>query len=102
MKRMEPVMNDNTLRSLLLSAATEYQATLCNELEAHALPVHVFSKRYKKRKHKQLQGIENRAVQLPLRSRKRWIAVLIALLVMLFSAFSVQAIREPIIRFSKR
>lgn len=90
---------NNTLRELLLAIATEHEAILNNELKASAVPVHIFSREYEKRKRKQLCGMRPQSVHPPLRKRKKFILVLAVLLIMLFSALSVQAIREPIIRF---
>lgn len=90
---------NNTLRELLLATVKEHETTLSRELEASAVPVHIFSRQYKKRKRKQLRGMRLQSVRQPFRKRKKLILVLAVLLIMLFSAFSVQAIREPIIRF---
>ncbi len=88
---------EQTLRAALRDAAKEYELALCTELDGAALPHHRFGRAYRERK-RQLIATVNGA-RPPATLRRRVLIPLIAVLMMLAAAMSVQAIRGPVISF---
>lgn len=94
---------NHTLQAVLLDAARGQEAELSASLaEYMALPKHRFSRGYRARRKELRNRVAGKAPLTGTRLRLRMLVPLVAVLVMLAAALSVQAVRAPIIAFAKR
>ncbi len=93
----------HTLKAALLDAARENEAMLSAFLDEYtALPKHRFSRGYCARRKELQNRVAGKTTPTGASLRLRILVPLVAILMLIAAAMSVQAVRAPIISFAKR
>lgn len=93
---------EKTLRSAILDISKDYAITLSASLDSNVRPAHHFSRGYRIRKKALISGMEGRQPLTPVVLRRRMLVPLVAILMIMAIAMSVQAIRGPVVSFVQR
>ncbi len=93
---------EKTLRSAILDISKDYAITLSASLDSNMRPAHRFSRGYRIRKKALISGMEGRQPISPAILRRRILVPLVAILMIMAIAMSVQAIRGPVVSFVQR
>lgn len=90
---------EKTLRSAILDISKDYAITLSASLDSNMRPAHRFSRGYRIRKKALINAMEGRQPISPAILRRRILVPLVAILMIMAIAMSVQAIRGPVVSF---
>lgn len=93
---------EKTLRSAILDISKDYATTLSASLDSNMRPAHHFSRGYRIRKKALINAMEGRQPLSPVVLRRRILVPLVAILMIMAIAMSVQAIRGPVLSFVQR